>query len=251
MENYSITTFIASPKEIHDYFFEHTDQLLYEKRLHYFISNSIMTSEYNSQYYFSLPFKIFAFIYASSQSPNIKLTNSLYLPTQIWSINNFKSSSISFVSHKIKLITKLTNHIDVFLNAFYTHSVVKLSDIFNLQSEMKENDVEQHLIEFPSFGMDADEEADDEAAVYLKVLLSFLKKSVEMHTLLNCMEMKGFDWDSKEECGDDCEDESDGNRKEIVHKYRMKITKYYAFVITKLILNDVAKIAIRYIKDNK
>ena len=69
MEIYLIKEKEKPGKLIQEYFFIITDKCAYNHKMNYFIDNSILSSEYNHNYYFNLPFKIFTILYSSTLQP--------------------------------------------------------------------------------------------------------------------------------------------------------------------------------------
>lgn len=250
MEIYLLKHFEKNPRIIQNYFFSVVDQLTYEKYLLYFISNSILTKEYNHNYYFSLPFKILSLLYKTKSSSLIKLTNRVSIPKEIWSKENFSLARIESINEKKKIMSVLLKDIESFLKNFYESKIITVESIEKLSEKMTKDFFERNQVvktfnyltlESVEESIPIYEESDLEISEsYYNILSKFLKYCIDFYNVMNTTDAGNFDYFNT--------DISQAEKNSVIQNYRVQITQFFAKYIIRFILNDFVQITIAYLR---
>lgn len=243
MEIYLIKEKEKPGKLIQDYFFNITDKCAYSNKMTYFIDNSILSSEYNHNYYYNLPFKIFTILYSSTLQPITKLNNTISIPQNIWNEKYFAQAKIDSVNQKKEILSLLIDKIDKFLIQFQEDKKLTLENIEWLREGMESDAINQKLELYSNnylylssmsefIQLNEDFEFKDNPSYY-ELYVEFIKKSLEMYQALTAADLLQYDF---------FESDNEVDKIKMISHHRIHITKFYAQTILKFILDDIVKV---------
>lgn len=239
---------------ISNYFFNIVDQLTYEKKMNYFISNALSEEKYTDNYYFLLPLKILNILYQSiidNSSNKVKFTNAIYITNDLWSCNYFNDKTIYLYKQKKKIMVQMNYHMSLFFDLYLKDQTItkeaieRFTNVFNERGIM--DLLEKQNNDFSYFNSISDYFIDESAYInaneydtydnieedYMKLLKEFIKNSIQLLSLLD-------NWDNNN---------SDNQR--YMYIKRVEITRLYSGVILRMIFGDVINVIKKHLQDTK
>ena len=219
-----------------------------KEKLLYFTSNSIIKQQEEksiSDYYYNLPFILFSLLFKSFTEESIQITNKLSLPQKIWNQYYFDNAKIQNVSQKKNIFILFNFRIEMFLLEFKKQRKITFKLIDNLSKEMNDIFVNKALNSNSSsyLNINKDVKKDIENLKnksYMDIMRFLIQNAMRMNEVLKISDLNNYDY---------IEDDKQKKESKMIQNTRMNIAKFFSQVILKIILNDLHKVLLYFIKD--
>ena len=250
-EEYSLKILINNNnlKILKQYFFNIIDQLTYEKKLNYFINNSILSKYYDKNYYFFIPKKFLTNIYQSTLK-EIKFTNNIYIKKDIWDKTYMNNLKIDNIKQKKEIFLNYNNYLENFINKFNHLNVFTYEDILLLSKDFTTNYINSKLDKSNNYillnlldditllNYNSDENSFSHInnnVSYSNILKNFIKNSIQFFNILNLNDSEHFFKNNEEII--------------LIQNIRIELSRFYSIVILKIIIEDIFKFIYNYLKN--
>jgi hypothetical protein len=219
-----------------------------KEKLSYFISNKII--EYQNEktfndYYCSIPFKLYSLLFKSFTEESIQITNKLIIPQKIWDIHYFDNSKLQNVSQKKNIFILYNYRIEMFLLEFKKQRKITSKLMENLSKEMNENFVNKALNSNSNNYLKISKEVKKDIENlknknYMEIIRFLIQNALRMNEVLKISNMNNYDY---------IEDDKEKEEVKNVQNSRINISSFFSKVILKIILNDLNKVLLAFIKE--
>ena len=219
-----------------------------KEKLSYFVSNKIIENKDEKTFhdhYCSIPFKLYSLLFKSFTEESIQITNKLFIPQKIWNQHYFDNAKIQNVSQKKSIFILYNYRIEMFLLEFKKQRKITSKLMESLSQEMNENFVNKALNSNSNNYLKISKEVKKDIENlknknYMEIIRFLIQNALRMNEVLKISNMNNYDY-----IEDDKEKEEDKN----VQNSRINITIFFSNVILKIILNDLNKVLLTFIKE--
>lgn len=219
-----------------------------KEKLSYFISNKII--EYKDEktfhdYSCSIPFKLYSLLFKSFTEESIQITNKLFIPQKIWNQNYFDNAKIQSISQKKNIFILYNYRIEMFLLEFKKQRKITSKLMESLSQEMNENFVNKALNSNSNNYLKISKEVKKDIENlknknYMEIMKFLVQNALRMNEVLKISNMNNYDY---------IEDVKEKEEAKNVQNSRINITIFFSNVILKIILNDLNKVLLTFIKE--
>ena len=219
-----------------------------KEKLSYFISNKII--EYQNEktfndYYCSIPFKLYSLLFKSFTEESIQITNRLFIPQKIWDQHYFDKAKLPNVSQKKNIFILYNYRIEMFLLEFKKQRKITSKLMESLSQEMNENFVNKALNSNSNNYLKISKEVKKDIENlknknYMEIIRFLIQNALRMNEVLKISNMNNYDY---------IEDDKEKEEVKNVQNSRINISSFFSKVILKIILNDLNKVLLAFIKE--
>jgi hypothetical protein len=219
-----------------------------KEKFSYFISNKII--EYQDEktyhdYYCSIPFKLYSLLFKSFTEESIQITNKLSIPQKIWNQHYFDNAKLQNVSQKKNIFILYNYRIEMFLLEFKKQRKITSKLMENLSKEMNENFVNKALNSNSNNYLKISKEVKKDIENlknknYMEIIRFLIQNALRMNEVLKISNMNNYDY---------IEDDKEKEEVKNVQNSRINISSFFSKVILKIILNDLNKVLLAFIKE--
>ena len=219
-----------------------------KEKLTYFISNKII--EYQNEktfndYYCSIPFKLYSLLFKSFTEESIQITNNLSIPQKIWNQHYFDNAKIQNVSQKKNIFILYNYRIEMFLLEFKKQRKITSKLMESLSQEMNENFVNKALNSnsnnYLKIGKEVKKDIENlKNKNYMEIIRFLIQNALRMNEVLKISNMNNYDY---------IEDDKEKEEVKNIQNSRNNISIFFSNVILKIILNDINKVLLAFIKE--
>ena len=219
-----------------------------KEKLSYFISNKII--EYQNEktlndYYCSIPFKLYSLLFKSFTEESIQITNKLFIPQKMWDQYYFDNAKLQNVSQKKNIFILYNYRIEMFLLEFKKQRKINSKLMESLSQEMNENFVNKALNSNSNNYLKISKEVKKDIENlknknYMEIIRFLIQNALRMNEVLKISNMNNYDY---------IEDDKEKEEVKNVQNSRINISIFFSKVILKIILNDLNKVLLAFIKE--
>ena len=219
-----------------------------KEKLTYFISNKII--EYQNEktfndYYCSIPFKLYSLLFKSFTEESIQITNNLSVPQKIWNQHHFDNAKIQNVSQKKNIFILYNYRIEMFLLEFKKQRKITSKLMESLSQEMNENFVNKALNSnsnnYLKIGKEVKKDIENlKNKNYMEIIRFLIQNALRMNEVLKISNMNNYDY---------IEDDKEKEEVKNIQNSRKNISIFFSNVILRIILNDMNKVLLAFIKE--
>ena len=220
----------------------------YKEKLDYFTKNQIIQNNEEKSifdYYCNVPFSLFYLLFKSFTEDSVQITNYLSIPPNLWNEYYFDNAEIKNVTQKKNIFILYNYKIEMFLHEYIRERKITSKSIENLCKEMNDNFMNKALNSNNSSYLKINKEIEKDIEKlqnksYVDILRYLIQNTLRLSEVLKISNLNNYDY---------IEDDNEKKEMEIIQKSRINIAKFFSNSILKVILNDLHKALLYFIKD--
>ena len=222
--------------------------LTYKEKLSYFTSNEIIQHQEEksiSDYYYNLPFKLFSLLFKSFTEDSVQITNYLSLPQKLWNQYYFDNAKLKNISQKKNIFILYNYKIEMFLQEFKKQRKITSTAMEALCKEMNEAFINKALNSNNCNYLKVNKEFKKDIEnlknkSYMDIIRYLIQNAMRMNEVLKISNLNNYDY---------IEDNKEREENKLIQILRKNLTQFFSNIILKIILNDLHKTLLFFIKD--